>query len=85
MVALVALSFSVIDRWLEARSALKRSPNAPVFCTLQGASIQTAYVRALLPRLAREVGIEKRAHAHALRHTFASELMQEKIPLNLIQ
>lgn len=85
MVALDALSFSVVDRWLEARSALKRSSSAPVFCTLQGAPLQTAYVRALLPRLAREVGIEKRVHAHALRHTFACELMQEKIPLNLIQ
>lgn len=85
MVALDVRSFSLIDRWLDARSALKRLSHAPIFCTLQGGPLQTAYVRALLPRLAREVGIEKRVHAHALRHTFACELMQEKIPLNMIQ
>jgi site-specific recombinase XerD len=85
MVALDPLSFGVIDRWLEARGALKRSSQHPVFCTLQGAPLQSAYVRALLPRLAREVGIEKRVHAHALRHTFACELMREKLPLNMIQ
>lgn len=85
MVALDPLSFSVIDRWLEARAALKLSANRALFSTLRGSPLQSAYVRALLPRLAREVGIGKRVHAHALRHTFACELMRERLPINLIQ
>ena len=39
--------------------------------------------RALLPRLAEKAGIEKRVHAHALRH--AAELAREGTPTNLIQ
>ncbi len=56
-----------------------------LFCTLRGSPIKSAYVRVLLPRLARKAGIEKRVHAHALRHTHAAELMREGVPLNLIQ
>jgi site-specific recombinase XerD len=33
------------------------------------------YVRQLLPRLARRAGIEKRVHAHGLRHTHALDLV----------
>ncbi len=44
-----------------------------------------AYVRALLPRLARKAGIEKRVHAHGLRHTHAFELANERTPLHVIQ
>ncbi len=51
----------------------------------EGSPIKSAYVRVLLPRLARKAGIEKRVHAHALRHTHAAELMREGVPLNLIQ
>ena len=43
------------------------------------------YVRALLPRLARKAGIEKRVHAHGLRHTGAFELANEGYPLHVIQ
>lgn len=56
-----------------------------VFCTLQGEPMETAYVRALLPRLALKAGIEKRVHAHGLRHTHAAELAREGTPLNLVQ
>jgi integrase len=47
--------------------------------------IKTSYVRALFPRLARKAGIEKRVHAHGLRHSFAAELAKENVPINLIQ
>ena len=42
-------------------------------------------MRALMPRLARRAGIEKRVHAHGLRHTHAAELALEGQPMNLIQ
>ena len=41
-------------------------------------------MRALLPRLGRKVGIEKRVHAHGLRHTHASELRQGGIDVGII-
>ena len=36
-------------------------------------------------KLARKAGIEKRVHAHGLRHTHAAELMREGVRLNVIQ
>ena len=43
------------------------------------------YFRGLLRRLRNKAGIEKRVHAHGLRHTHAAELAQEGIPVNVIQ
>ena len=39
--------------------------------------LQAAYVRALLPCLARRAGIAKPVHAHGLRHTHAFELARK--------
>jgi hypothetical protein len=38
-----------------------------------------------MPRLAAKANIEKRVHAHGLRHTHASELAREGVPMNVIQ
>jgi site-specific recombinase XerD len=78
-------AFAVVERWLDTRAKRRIDGRAPVFCTLQGRPAATAYVRALLPRLARRAGIEKRVHAHGLRHTHAAELALEGQPMNLIQ
>ena len=52
---------------------------------LDGHPLQASYVRALLPRLERKVGIEKRVHPHGLRHTCAAALVIEGAPVPLIQ
>jgi site-specific recombinase XerD len=84
-VGLDPTAFAVIERWLERREALDINGHRPLFCTLKGQPVQSAYVRALLPRLAARADIEKRVHPHALRHTHAAELAREGVPLNLIQ
>ncbi len=78
-------AFTIVERWLDKRTALGINGHAHVFCTLQGGALSTAYIRALLPRLAEKAGIEKRVHAHGLRHTGAAELAREGKPMNLIQ
>jgi site-specific recombinase XerD len=70
---------------MERRAAIGLDGRSPLFCTLRGQPIKTAYVRALLRRLARKAGIQKRVHAHGLRHAFAFELANEETPLHLIQ
>jgi integrase len=50
-----------------------------LFCTKTGLPVQTSYLRQLLPRLARRAGVARRVHPHALRHTFARELYDEKV------
>lgn len=78
-------AFDVVARWLERRQALSLTGRQPLFCTLDGRSLQSSYVRALLPRLARKAGLAKRVHPHGLRHTHAAELAAEGKPVNLIQ
>src|SRR5437762_13910213 len=85
LVGLDAGAWAILQVWLERRAQLGISGRAPVFCTLAGQSMKTAYVRAMLPRLARKAGIERRVHAHAFRHSFAFERVNERTPLHLVQ
>jgi site-specific recombinase XerD len=78
-------AFAVVERWLDVRTKRGISGRAPIICTLKGKPLASAYARALMPRLARRARIEKRVHAHGLRHTHAPELALEGHPMNLIQ
>jgi site-specific recombinase XerD len=85
VVGMDAGASALVLRWLEVRRKRGISSRAPIFCTLRGTQIDQSYVRHLLPRLARRAGIEKRVHAHALRHSFAVELEREGAPLSAIR
>jgi site-specific recombinase XerD len=76
---------AVLEAWLETRKGLGLNGHSTVFCTLQGKPISTAQIRQKLPRLAKKAGIEKRVHAHGLRHTGASELVEEGVSLVDVQ
>ncbi|MEO8969318.1 MAG: tyrosine-type recombinase/integrase [Solirubrobacteraceae bacterium] len=76
---------ALLARWLDRRRKLGPGARAPIFCTLQGGRIDSSYVRRLLPRLARKAGIDRRVHAHGLRHTYASELAREGTAINVIR
>lgn len=84
-VGLDATAFAVIARWMDTRKALGINGRCPILSTLKGAKLNTSYVRSLLPRLAKKAGIEKRVHAHGLRHSHAADLVREGVPVNLIQ
>jgi len=66
---------ALLARWLDRRRKL--SPG--------GSRMDTSYVRHLLPRLAAKAGLDRRVHAHGLRHTYASELAREHTPINVIR
>ena len=85
MVGIDPDALALIQLWLDVRGDLGHDGHQPLFCTLRGGPLKDGYVRALLPRLARKAGIEKRVHAQALRHTHALELVQEGQPLPVIQ
>jgi len=59
---------ALLARWLDRRRKLSPGARAPIFCTLAGGRIDTSYVRRLLPRLAARAGVDRRVHAHGLRH-----------------
>jgi site-specific recombinase XerD len=80
-----------VDHWLTVRVSLGVKARQPLFCTVSrgktrraGEAIDPSYYRHLLPRLARKAGIDKRLHAHGLRHTYASELERERLRIGSI-
>ena len=73
-----------VARWLALRGTWSLPPLAPLFCTASGRGVTQAYVRRLLPVLGQKAGIEKRVHAHGLRHTHAAQLRQEGLDIGII-
>lgn len=84
-VGLDAGTVALVERWVDARRKLRVPSRSPLICTLDGGEVGQDYVRHLLPRLACRVGIEKRVHAHGLRHAYAVELEKEGAPLSTIR
>ena len=76
---------AMLARWIDRRRKLGPGARAPIFCTLQGGRIDSSYVRRMLPRLAAKAGIDRRVHAHGLRHTYAAELAREGTAINVIR
>lgn len=85
VLGLDAGTVELVQRWQTTRASLRPSRQAPLFCTLKGTSLDTSYIRHLLPRLAARADLQKRVHAHALRHTFATELEAEGTSLSTIR
>jgi site-specific recombinase XerD len=76
---------ALLARWIDRRRKLGPGARSPIFCTLDGGRIDSSYVRRLLPRLAAKAGIDRRVHAHGLRHTHAAEMAREGTPINVIR
>ncbi len=84
LVGIDATARAMVARWLDRREQRGIDPQAHLFCTLAGEQLKAAYVRELLPRLARKAGIEKRVHPLGLRYANAAELSVEGFPAALI-
>lgn len=84
-VAMLPDAWGAMGLWLARREALSVPRGSPVFCTLKGHRIGHGYIRQMLARYAARAGIEKRVHAHGFRHTLASELVEEGVPLPIVQ
>lgn len=77
-------AITFLQAWLDARDRLGLTGRSPVFCTVRGNAISASYIRVLLKRLASKAGIEKRVHAHGLRHTHAAQLRGEGVDIGVI-
>lgn len=81
---LLADTAEPIAAWLRERKALGLNGRQAVFCTLEGEPVKAAYIRALLPRLAKKANIEKRIHAHGFRHAYAVTLLGAGVSVHAI-
>jgi site-specific recombinase XerD len=89
-------AMALVERWMDKRKALGIDGRKALFCTITdggagvhetkaGTPLSQAYVRQVLKRLADKAGVERRVHAHGLRHSFAFQLANEGAPVHLIQ
>jgi integrase/recombinase XerD len=80
---------AVLERWEAERRGLGVGGRDPYFCVISqptlGRPVNDAYVRELLKKLAVKAGIDKRVHPHGLRHTYASFLMDQGVPIHHIR
>jgi integrase/recombinase XerD len=73
-----------IEKWMRHRGRLGLPRRGPLFSTLRGEPLESSYCRAMIKRLGKRAGIEKRVHFHGLRHTLAVALVREGVPVNAV-
>lgn len=77
-------ALSALTAWLAVRAALARDEQA-LFVGAHGERISPRVVQARLRRLALARGVHERVHPHALRHSFASHVLQSSGDLRAVQ
>lgn len=88
IVALDPAAGAMLERWQLERSRLGIGSGKHYFCVIShpnaGDQMNSSYVRELCKRLGEIAGIEKRVHPHGFRHTYASYLLDQGVPVEHI-
>jgi integrase/recombinase XerC len=73
--------------WLPARAVRLRAdhPTEKLFISLKGGPLSVAGVRWIIARYAERSGLQKNVHPHALRHSFATHLMNSGCDVRVVQ
>jgi integrase/recombinase XerC len=77
-------ALAALTAWLAVRPMLARDERA-LFVGARGQRIGARMVQARLKRLAQARGLSERVHPHALRHSFASHVLQSSGDLRAVQ
>ena len=74
-------ALNILRAWSERRKSLGVNGHHPFFCATYknaiGNRLDSSHFRRKIQKLRAKAGIEKRCHCHGLRHTAASELLEE--------
>lgn len=73
----------LLEQWKTLRRGLPKSEF--LFCTLRGGAVSARYVQQMTARMARRASIGARCTPHTLRHTFATELLDEGFSIREVQ
>lgn len=80
---------AIVKQWMSQRQEMGFDGRHRIFCVVEGPTrgqpVSASYVRWLMKTLAEKAGIEKRVHYHGLRHTYASYLLDQGVPMHIIK
>ena len=80
-IAIDAEALDILRVWAERRKSLGLNGHHMFFCATnkqaRGNHLDSSYYRHKIKELQVKAGIERRCHCHGLRHTAASELLEE--------
>jgi site-specific recombinase XerD len=69
----------------EYLKTINRKPHEPLFMSKRGNRLSSSSIWYLVKSYAKEAGLNKKVTVHSLRHTFATSLLSEAMPLPYIQ
>lgn len=75
----------LLDEWKRERKRLGVGASSPLFCTLAGGPVSVRYVEQMVARMKKRAGITSICTPHVLRHTFATELLDEGFTIREVQ
>jgi len=79
------LALAALQAWLPARGELARPGETALFVGRDGTALGARAVQARLKQWALKLGLADKVHPHALRHSFASHLLQSSGDLRAVQ
>jgi len=78
-------ALAALQAWAPARGTLARPGETALFVGRDGTALGARAVQARLKHWARKLGLADKVHPHALRHSFASHLLQSSGDLRAVQ
>ena len=78
-------ALQALKAWLAARQPLAKGGQRAYFVNSRGGRLSARSVQARLERWAMKQGLGRRVHPHALRHSFASHVLQSSGDLRAVQ
>jgi site-specific recombinase XerD len=75
----------MIERWLAIRAGWTQDPAAPFFVRPDGKKVSVRYIQRLVTRLKETCAIRGKCTPHVLRHTMATEMLEEGFTLTEVQ
>lgn len=80
-----SMACTAVRRWLDCRGELTNQEEKALFVNMRGGRLSARGIQSRLAEWARRKGFSQHVHPHALRHSFASHLLESSGDLRAVQ